>query len=86
MEILKYLVLSLLCLGYFIILIFSARTKKAFRLLLLNSLLGIFVFGVLYFTKKYTGIEISLNEYTAIGSMTFGIPAVIGFLFLNLFF
>lgn len=84
MEILKYLVLVVLGIGYFIILIFSARTKKAFRLLLLNSFLGIFVFSVLYFTKKYTGITLALNEYTAIGSITFGIPSVIGFLFLNL--
>ena len=84
MEILKYLVLSLLSGGYFIISIFSARTKKAFRVLLLNSFFGIFVFAILYFTKKYTGITLALNEYTAIGSATFGIPSVIGFLFLNL--
>ena len=84
MEILKYLTFGILGIGYFVILIFSARTKMAFRLLLLNSFLGIFVFGILYFTKKYTGIQVALNEYTVIGSITFGIPSVIGFLFLNL--
>ncbi len=84
MEILKYLVLVVLGIGYFIILIFSTRTKKAFGLLLLNSFLGILVFGILYFTKKYTGITLALNKYTVFGSITFGIPSVIGYLFLNL--
>ncbi len=84
MEILKYLCLCVLGIGYFIILIFSARTKKALRLLVLNSFLGICVFCTIYLTKKYTGITLALNEYTAIGTLTFGVPAVIGFLFLNI--
>ncbi len=86
MEILKYCAIALLTICFFIILVFSARTKKALKLLLFNSFLGLGVLFALYFTKKYTGIILALNEFTVIGSSILGIPAVIGFLILNLLF
>ncbi len=82
----KYVLLGLSFLCIFIILILSVKTKKAFRFMFLNSFLGVFVFLSIYFTKKFTGIEISLNYYTLFGSAIYGIPGVVGLLILNLIF
>lgn len=86
MDIFKWATIILLAVSVLIILVFAARTKRALRCLLINSFLGISVFLILYFTKKFTGIVLALNVYTALGSAIFGIPAVIGFLLLNLIF
>ncbi len=84
MDFLKYLVLSLLSITALVILFLSAKAKKVLKFLILNSFIGISVFAILYFTKKYTGLNLGLNEYTLVGSSVFGIPAVIGLLVLNL--
>ncbi len=86
MEIFKYCVLSLIVICFIVILIFASRTKKALSVLLFNSILGLAVFFGLYFTKKYTGITLAVNQFTIIGSALFGMPAVCGFLLLNLLF
>ena len=69
-----------------IILIISLKSKRAFKMLLLNACLGLIVFGVIYFTRQYTGVNLNLNEFTFLGSAFLGIPAIIGFLLLNFMF
>jgi hypothetical protein len=86
MEILKYVLLTFGVIFVFSTLILAVRSKKAFRFLLYNALIGILCFLSLYFTKKFTGINIFLNEITLFGSAVLGVPAVIVFLFLNLIF
>lgn len=86
MEILKYCCLGLIIICTFAILIFATRTKKTLKMLFLNSVIGLSVFAIIYFTRKYTGINLNLNLFTAVGSAIFGIPAIIGFLFLNFIF
>lgn len=86
MKILKYALISVICITVFVILIISSRSKKAFKYIFLNAFLGVSVFFLLYFTKKFTGIVLALNFYTLVGSALFGIPAVILFLVLNLIF
>ena len=86
MEILKYLSISLLSIGFIIIFVFALRTRKAIKMLFLNSFIGLSVFAILYFTRKYIGLTLHINEFTVIGSAVFGIPAIICFLLFNLIF
>lgn len=84
MEVLKYLILGLLGITAFAIFIIAIKSKKPLKFLFFNSLVGIGILFVLYFTKKYTGTYLPINQYTLIGSAVFGIPAIIGFLILNI--
>lgn len=86
MDFLKYGAIIVLAVTELIILILAIKTRKPFKCLFLNALCGILVIVLLNLTKKYTGVLIPVNEYTVIGSATLGIPAVIGFLVLNLIF
>ncbi|MBQ4131108.1 MAG: pro-sigmaK processing inhibitor BofA family protein [Clostridia bacterium] len=84
MEFLKYFVLSCLAVYILAMLVLSARSKKAFKYLLFNAILGIFVLLILYFTKGYTGLSLSINKITLGVSGLFGTVGVIGLLFFNL--
>ncbi len=84
MSILKISVLILLSVSTFVILILSFKTKKALKFLLLNAILGLAILFGLLLTKKFFGVSLPINEYTVIGSGIFGIPAVVGFILLNL--
>lgn len=86
MEILKYVFLGLVLIVALITLVLAARTKKAFKFLFYNAVLGLAVFFVLYFTKKFTGVFLPLNIYTFLSSLFLGIPAIIAFLIFNLIF
>lgn len=84
MEILKYLMFSLLAIFTLVMLILSARSKKAFKYLFFNALIGIFVLLMLYYTKRYTGLNLGLNKITVGVSGVFGTVGVIGLLVFNL--
>lgn len=86
MEILKYVFLAFSVVILLLTLILASRTKKAFKYLLFNGIFSLFVFFILYFTKKYTGIFLPLNVFTFMGSILLGIPAIIVFLILGLIF
>ena len=84
MDFLKYAVYILLGITYFYILILSIKSRKPFKFLFLNALSGILSICLIGLTKKFTGVFIPINHYTLIGGSTLGIPAIIGFLVLNL--
>lgn len=84
MEFLKIFIIVVISIYLLSMLILSARCKKAFKLLFLNAIIGIFVLLILYFTKKYTGISLAINKFTVSVSSIFGIVGVIGLLFFNL--
>lgn len=84
MYILKISVLILLTISAFVILVLSIKSKKIFRFLFLNAMLGLSTLLILIFTKKSIGVTLPINEYTVIGSSIFGVPAIVGFLLLNL--
>ena len=86
MEILKYSILILLGVSAFIIFIFSAKSKKFFKTLFLNAVLGLFFLSVINLTDNFTGVNIPVNEYTVTGSAVFGLPALCGFLALKFIF
>lgn len=86
MLVLKYAAIILLSLAALLILIFSIVSRKPLRILLFNCMLGVAAFIAVELTKKYTGVDIRLNEYTATATAVLGIPGVCGVLILNLIF
>lgn len=84
MEFLKYFIFSLCAVYILAILIISVRSKKAFRNIFLNALLGWLLLVLIYFTRKYTGIPLFINKITVGVSGIFGMIGVIALLFLNL--
>ncbi len=86
MEILKYIALCVFFIGLIAILIVAIKSRKPFKFLILNAIIGFTLMLILHFSEKFTGIKFPINQYTAIGSSVFGIPAIIGFLIFNLIF
>ena len=86
MEILKYLIFAIFLITLISILVIAFKSKKPFKLLFLNLFFGISVLFLLYFTKRYTGIFIPINEYTVCLTGFLGIPAIIAFLIFNIIF
>ncbi len=78
--IIKYSVLTLICL---LSLIVAFRSGKPLKFLIFNAFLGISTLLILYLTKKFTGLFITINPITAISSAVLGIPSVILVLALN---
>ena len=67
-----------------VLLVMHIKSHRILCSVLLNALLGVLAMAVLGLTKKYTGVSVPFNWYTVLGSGTFGIPAVCGFLALNM--
>ncbi|MBQ6826146.1 MAG: pro-sigmaK processing inhibitor BofA family protein [Clostridia bacterium] len=86
MEILKYIVISLLSLSAFIIFCFAVKSKKTLKTLFLNGFMGVCLLAIIDLTSRFTGVHIPINLYTVAGSAVFGIPALIGFLLLGFIF
>ena len=86
LENLKIYVIILLGISALLILIFSLISKKPFKTLLLNVLIGIMVLAIINLTEKYSGVRIPINVYTVFGCAVLGIPAIIGFLVLPFIF
>lgn len=86
MEILKYILISILALFSITLLIIAIKSKKPFRFIIFNGLIGVAVLLILHFTQKYTGINLPVNQYTVVGSVSLGVPSIIGFLISNIIF
>ncbi len=84
MEFLKYFIFSCLAIYILAMLILSARSKKAFKFLFFNAVLGVFVLLLLYYTRGFTGLSLAINKMTVAVSGVFGTVGVIGLLFFNL--
>lgn len=67
-----------------IILGLSLYSGKPLKNLLLNALLGLIALISLAATSRYSGINIQINPVTVVGTAVFSVPAVIGFLVLNI--
>lgn len=84
MLFLKYLV-SIICgVCFLVIFVMAARQKKICKYLFFNAFLSVLIFLIIYFLKGFVDIKLPLNTYTLMGVSIFGIPAIIGFLILNL--
>lgn len=86
MEVLKYGAVVLLAVGFITVTVFSVKSGKAVKTLLLNAFAGVAVLAIINLTAKFTGVYVPLNPYTAAGAVCYGIPAVCGFLVLPIIF
>ncbi len=76
----------LLAVAFLAMLVPACKSRKPFRLLLLNGLAGITALAVIDLTAKFTGMYLPVNPWTAAGSALYGMPAVGGFLVLQILF
>lgn len=80
------IVIILLAVFFLSIVFFALKSHKFLKTMGLNSLLGLMILALIDLTGKFTGIYIPINLYTVAGSGIFGIPAVCGFLILQILF
>ena len=83
MKALTIFLMTVVILSGLTILLIAIYSGKPIKRLIINALSGLSVLAVLYFTAKYTGINIHINPITVVGASVFSIPAVIGFLLMN---
>ncbi len=86
MNFLKYGAVAVIVIGLLSVLICALRCKRPLRALIINAAAGIVALIAVKLTGRFTGISISINYITFLGSAGFGIPAVCGFLLLPLIF
>ena len=86
MEIVKYFIMGVVALCVLIILVMAFMSRKFFKTLFLNALLGIFSIAVINLTTKYTGVHIPLNWWTVSAGGVLGLPGVLGLLISNFIF
>ena len=70
----------------FIIMLMSFYSGKALKRLFLNGLFGFFALLIVNSTSSFTGVYIPINWYSIALTGVFSVPAVIGFLILNIIF
>lgn len=86
MQLLKISFIILLVIYACILLYFCFKSGKPFKTLLLSSLSGLAVMVIINLLSRFTGVDLAVNAWTVSGSMTFGIPGVLGLLILRMFF
>ena len=86
MKTLLISVAVILSFSAFIILLMSFYSGKAIKRLFLNGLFGFFALLTINLTSKFTGVYIPINWYSIALTGVFSVPAVIGFLILNIIF
>lgn len=84
MEFMKYGSLAVAGLSLFIILIFAIISTKPIKTLIINACLGLAALALVDLISKFTGVYIHLNEWSIGASSVFGIPAVCGFVLLQM--
>lgn len=83
MTLFKYIIFSIAILIAILILFFAFKSQKPIKLILFNWFLGITSLLILYLTRKYTGLNIAINQYSVLLSSILGLPAVLILLILN---
>lgn len=86
MQLLKISFIILLSVYAVLLLLFCAKSGKFLKTLLLSAISGLAVMVVINLTSKISGVSMPVNFWTVTGSMSFGIPGVLGLLILRLFF
>lgn len=86
LDFFKYFYIILIVISALLIFVFALCSKKPLKTLILSSAIGLVLIILINLTSKYTNVHIPINWYTCTGGVMFGIPAIIGFLILNLIF
>lgn len=81
-----YIVYGILLITAVTILFFSMISRKFFKTIFLNAILGLITIVIINLSSKFTGVYIPLNYYTVLGGISLGIPSIIGFLILSIIF
>ena len=84
MKVFFYFIIAVLSLTAIYILYLALKSKKIFKFLFLNAFFGIISVFLVYFTEKYTGVFLPINQYTVIGGSVLGLPSTVGFLILQM--
>ena len=85
-ETFRIIILSIITISAFVIFLFALIGKKTFKTLLLNIFAGLCMLLIFKLLSPFLGFNIAVNKYTVIGCGVFGVPALIGFLLLNILF
>ena len=83
---LKIILPIIILVFYMTILLFAFKSKRFFFTVFLNGIIGLLLFAILDFIAIFTGVFLPINKYTVFGCATFGIPAVILFIILQIIF
>ncbi len=86
MGIFKIIILSVLGLTALLILFFALKSRRFFKTIFLNALLGILAITVLNLTSRFSGVYIPVNYYSAGTGAVLGLPGVFGLLIANFIF
>ncbi len=84
MKILFIVLTVFLALSAIFLLVLSIYSGRPFKNLALNAFVGLLTLGILNATSYLSGINIAINPITVVGAAVFSVPAVIGFLLLNI--
>lgn len=84
MKVLGIITIVFLSICAFALLIFHIKSRRMFRSIFLNALLGLCALALVNAVWRFTGVHIPLNWYTVGGSAVFGIPAVCGVVILQM--
>lgn len=84
MMFLKWAGIVLIAITCLAVLIFAIMSRKPIRYVLLSSILGIAALALVELTKRFTGVHIPVNEWTAGTSAVLGVPGVCALLALKL--
>ena len=85
MDILRIITILTIIFISLILLIFIF-SKKGFKMLFFNIILGLIMLFIINLTAKLTNVYIPINQFTVGGSVAFGIPGIILFLIMQLIF
>ena len=84
MQFLKIFALVLSVAGALCILGFCIGSRKPFKYIFINFLIGAAALAAVNLTARFTGIRIPINPYSACAGSVFSLPGVCGLLFLRL--
>lgn len=77
LEIVLLSVVAIYCLLYVFLLF---RTKKPFKNLLFNAIIGVASLLIIYLIRRFTLFYIPINQWTVLSGAIGGLPAVFGIL------
>lgn len=86
MDFLKYIILSVVGITLICLLFFAIKSRKFFKTLFLNAVLGICAIAIIDLTAKFSGVYIPINYYTVGTGSVLGLPGVFGLLAGNFIF
>lgn len=83
-----FFIFNIITLSVFLlaILLFAVKSHRFTKTLAFNAFIGLTILAIIDLTGKFTGIYIPVNIYSAAGSAVYGVPALCGFLLLQVIF